>query len=376
VLLLTSTLNLFAQRQRYQGEIIVTVCGITGEDKKWTVTAEALSSIRWDEVDEQCYITTGYCSASVSADGNDGVPRSGFRCPYGHLGGDEDLAFSEYRFSWDLPAPHSDPDPIDIDLRDADWTNNYSSPYDIWIRYNITDSKYEVRIGTGPYSELTDDTIWDILDEAPPNKEAFQPTEPKNLTCTNPNEKGEHPHFTWTSPDWPGARDLTVSYGIFRNDDEVDNDITSESWTDEDVGIHPQGSSLIYYVRAYLSNSPDSDPSNSVSINGYVSKKCFGDDNNLNDKNLSSKNSTTSLSISPNPFNPIIQIFYYLPKESYVQLDIYNIAGQKIEELVNLFQYPGEYSINFNGNALVGGIYLVRFQYNNQLIMKKILLVK
>ena len=84
MLLLTSILNLLAQQQRYQGEIMVTVCGMTGQDTSWTVTAQALSSTRWHIVSDQCYITTGYSSASVSGEGNNAMP-NGFRCPYGHV---------------------------------------------------------------------------------------------------------------------------------------------------------------------------------------------------------------------------------------------------------------------------------------------------
>jgi len=174
------SVNLFADS--YQGELMVTVTGMTGQDKSWTVTATTLSTTRWHISSNECYITSGYSSASVNGTGNDAMP-SGFRCPSQHDDDGRDLAFSEYRFSWDLPSPHSDPNPISLDLRDADWTDNYSSPYDITIRYNITNSKYEVRIGGQgeTFNELSDNTIWDILGEAPPNQAAFQPTPPLNF---------------------------------------------------------------------------------------------------------------------------------------------------------------------------------------------------
>lgn len=40
----------------------------------------------------------------------------------------------------------------------------------------------------------------------------------------------------------------------------------------------------------------------------------------------------------PNPFNSNTRINYYLPKESFVELDIFNIMGIKIKSIVDDFQ--------------------------------------
>jgi len=39
------------------------------------------------------------------------------------------------------------------------------------------------------------------------------------------------------------------------------------------VVILPGGDELTYYAKAYLAHSPDSDPSNSASINGSLAKQ-------------------------------------------------------------------------------------------------------
>ena len=91
-----------------------------------------------------------------------------------------------------------------------------------------------------------------------------------SFTCTNPTQIKAHPHFTWINPDWPpirGGRNLTIYYKIFRNDSEIEDYITNQYWTVDDVVIHPNGPSYTYYVKAHLSNSPESDPSNSYTIN-------------------------------------------------------------------------------------------------------------
>lgn len=51
----------------------------------------------------------------------------------------------------------------------------------------------------------------------------------------------------------------------------------------------------------------------------------------------------------PNPFNPKTNIRYQLPVESYVQLEIYNLAGQKVRTLVSARKNTGSHSVQWNG---------------------------
>ncbi|NOZ61909.1 MAG: T9SS type A sorting domain-containing protein, partial [Calditrichaeota bacterium] len=124
-----------------------------------------------------------------------------------------------------------------------------------------------------------------------------------------------------------------------------------------------------------LSDSPDSDPSNSVSINGYVSKP-------LSEKEISyntsqrTVNAPISLEIYPNPFNPETQISYNLPRESRVTLSVYNIAGQKVATLAAGRQPAGTHTAIFDGKSLPAGIYLVNLQVGRENHLQKVLLVK
>jgi len=60
----------------------------------------------------------------------------------------------------------------------------------------------------------------------------------------------------------------------------------------------------------------------------------------------------------PNPFNPGTIIGYALPFSSNVKIEIYNILGVKVKELLNGQKTAGYYSINLNTTGLASGVYL------------------
>ena len=57
----------------------------------------------------------------------------------------------------------------------------------------------------------------------------------------------------------------------------------------------------------------------------------------------------------PNPFNPSTTISYDLVKESKVELNIFNLLGQKVKTLVNEVQNTGKKSVMWNGENSSGG---------------------
>ncbi|MCK4427371.1 MAG: T9SS type A sorting domain-containing protein [candidate division Zixibacteria bacterium] len=67
----------------------------------------------------------------------------------------------------------------------------------------------------------------------------------------------------------------------------------------------------------------------------------------------------------PNPFNPATVIEYALPKASQVRIQIYNILGQRVRNLVDEPQEPGYKMIHWDGKDDYGkevssGIYFYR----------------
>ena len=78
----------------------------------------------------------------------------------------------------------------------------------------------------------------------------------------------------------------------------------------------------------------------------------------------------------PNPFNPGTVISYQLPKESNVEMSIYNTTGQIVATLVKRSQPPGNYTYEWNASHLPGGMYLCRFQASDFVQTIKLILLK
>jgi len=78
----------------------------------------------------------------------------------------------------------------------------------------------------------------------------------------------------------------------------------------------------------------------------------------------------------PNPFNTSTQIRFKLNENCLASLNVYNTRGQKITSFFDRELFPGEYIVSFNGDNLPGGTYFYQLRAGNQILMKKMTLVK
>jgi len=78
----------------------------------------------------------------------------------------------------------------------------------------------------------------------------------------------------------------------------------------------------------------------------------------------------------PNPFNPVTTILYSIPKASNIELSIYNVAGQKIETLVNEFKTVGEHKVYWNASGYASGLYLYQIKTDEYVKVRKMLFLK
>ncbi|MDP3149323.1 MAG: T9SS type A sorting domain-containing protein [Ignavibacteria bacterium] len=79
----------------------------------------------------------------------------------------------------------------------------------------------------------------------------------------------------------------------------------------------------------------------------------------------------------PNPFNPSTTISFGLPKESFVDLRVYNVLGQEVAVLIsNQMRKAGNQQVRFDASGLASGTYIYRLKTDNQVVTKKMILMK
>ena len=156
------------------------------------------------------------------------------------------------------------------------------------------------------------------------------------------------------------------------NDIIVNDSSSAEEWTINSINKNTR-----YIKLSFISN-------NENSWAGLWEAQIFGK------SSPDSSNVTTSIanhdivpkdySLSqnyPNPFNPTTKINFTLAESGQVNLDVYNILGEKITTLVNQEMTAGSHEINFNASNLASGIYIYRLNIKNKFIdTKKMILMK
>ena len=78
------------------------------------------------------------------------------------------------------------------------------------------------------------------------------------------------------------------------------------------------------------------------------------------DNNTSKPISCCEINNHPNPFNANTTIVYSLPKDSNIEIAIYDITGRKIETLIQERQKTGEHSVTWNADGFSSGIYFYK----------------
>ena len=78
----------------------------------------------------------------------------------------------------------------------------------------------------------------------------------------------------------------------------------------------------------------------------------------------------------PNPFNPVTKIRYNVINAGIVNLNIYDINGKLIKELVKSYRLPGNYEEIFDGTGINSGIYFIKFSDQKNTLTSKMILLK
>lgn len=78
----------------------------------------------------------------------------------------------------------------------------------------------------------------------------------------------------------------------------------------------------------------------------------------------------------PNPFNPSTKIEFALPESGNVKLEVFDITGKIVSELVNGSYSAGYHSVSFNAASISAGVYYYRIRFNGLSEVRKMMLVK
>jgi hypothetical protein len=82
----------------------------------------------------------------------------------------------------------------------------------------------------------------------------------------------------------------------------------------------------------------------------------------------------------PNPFNPDTRITFDLPRADHVDLAVYNVLGEKVDQLIDDNLPAGRHSISWvpqsGGETMPSGVYFYKLSTHEITLTKKMLLLK
>lgn len=81
-------------------------------------------------------------------------------------------------------------------------------------------------------------------------------------------------------------------------------------------------------------------------------------------------------SVYPNPVSDKMTINYYLNNSTDVAINLFDMLGNKVNEIVNNYQSSGEHQIQWTSNELSNGIYFLQIRVNDKVTTQKISIVR
>ncbi len=78
----------------------------------------------------------------------------------------------------------------------------------------------------------------------------------------------------------------------------------------------------------------------------------------------------------PNPFNPSTTIKFSIPEAGLVKLTAFDETGKEVSQMVNENLAAGSYSYSFNASNLASGVYYYMLKTNDEVQIRKMILVK
>ncbi len=130
----------------------------------------------------------------------------------------------------------------------------------------------------------------------------------------------------------------------------------------------------------------DSESDNGISSNWFSSTLTYGNGDNgspgtfhngsLNTKQNTIPNSFFLSSPFPNPFNPKITFKFSVPEKDLISIEIFDSNGRLVHTMIKEVFSPGEHIMSWNAFDQSSGVFFIKFKYQNQLSVKKVILIK
>ncbi len=112
---------------------------------------------------------------------------------------------------------------------------------------------------------------------------------------------------------------------------------------------------------------------------GNASNNIYVDDINISGVvGIAENMNSFALNVYPNPTSQSSTVSYHLKEKGTVKLEIVDILGKKVAELVNSNQVEGNYSFDVSKaeNNLNNGIYFIRLSVNNSVVTTKLVVTE
>lgn len=123
------------------------------------------------------------------------------------------------------------------------------------------------------------------------------------------------------------------------------------------------------YLRVLMKSQKNPNGCKLWEIEAYGNEKVVSDLSNSGDD-------SELLECYPNPFSSEAVIHYCINEQAQVHIEILDIAGRKLTDLVNTFHLPGSYQVKLASQGLAPGEYYCRITAGGKTALKKIILIK
>jgi hypothetical protein len=192
-----------------------------------------------------------------------------------------------------------------------------------------------------------------------------------SITVLSPNGGESFRPYTWMSIHWMSSN-ISASAGVRI---QINRNYPTGTW-ETVIWSTPNDGAYSWPVNGTSSNNArlrislvSSPATNDVSNSSFAITGPFGNDYGM-------QAATELQGASPNPFNPTTRIRFNLAEAAHVTLQVYDVTGRQVANLMDAEQEAGTHSVTLDGINLATGLYFVRMTAGNYHDIRKIQLLK